>query len=653
MNILHYVILVFISIHSSLALSSQFSPSNFLSLWHSKHLYKFGDDIDLLVNTVSSSQSNIPYAYYKVPFVCPPSSSVKPVHLSLAEILNGDNLMQSDYQLVFGNDSPCLRLCDRIMAKRNIIKSIDLIKQNYIVDWVIDGLPASTTFISDNLTERKKYYVPGFPMGFVKGDDAYVNNHVLMVIRYHKEKDNQYSIVGFEVYPKSVDDFTCPGASKNFEHTKLDASNDFQLIHFTYSVYWKEEPEIDYNNRMKLFIDPSLIDSNGKLLSKPSNNNKAIHWVSLINSLVLATFVSLVAAFIILINFRSSIQSASQSSFAQISQNSFTKPRFLPLLSLLTGSGVQLVFTLLASGILSSLFLRKSFANDSKILALTIFILIIGGFFAGFSSIQLLKLFSTRGEQLSIWKTSLISSLSGSMLISLGLAIVVVVNTLIFSKDSPRSMKFSNFLQLFILYIFFQLPISLIGGLISRKFNLFTNLLSSSLDSAPYTSASNKVSVAKTPLYLRFPFSMLIIGLFPCGIVFIESRFVYMTLLSERATTYLLGFLVLSAILLSIVMIEIGIISTYIRLLKNTSQYNWQWWTFLNCSISIWLYLESTSLYQLLKKLKTEGSTSPFLFIAYSSILNTIVALTCGTLALWSATIFIYSIVLISTKKKD
>ena len=83
-------------------------------------------------------------------------------------------------------------------------RASELIKDGYVNHWSIDGLPGATTFESTN--HRKKYYAAGFPMGFVNPDDgiSYLYNHVMLVIRYHKEKgsSNENTIVGFEVYPK-------------------------------------------------------------------------------------------------------------------------------------------------------------------------------------------------------------------------------------------------------------------------------------------------------------------------------------------------------------------------------------------------------------------------------------------------------------------
>lgn len=246
---------------------------------------------------------------------------------------------------------------------------------------------------------------------------------------------------------------------------------------------------------------------------------------------------------------------------------------------------------------------------------------------------------------------------------TLSLIVVVITNVLVFDPDSPRSIKFGTFMFLFLVYVILQIPISVIGGIISKHFNLLTNLLAKKIPEFSSASVPMKKSTFKQssssskryPLYLRFPFSLLILGIIPCSIVFIESRFLYVTLLVERAsaTYFMYGFIISAAILLLVVMVEIGIVATYLRLLNVNSQVNWQWWTFLTCSFSIWIYLVPLSIYHLVFKMKLIDSGSPVLYMVYTTILNTIVSIACGSLALWSATMFVYAVVYSAGTKED
>lgn len=619
---------------------------NLNGLLNSKHTFKKGDRVDLLVNSATSiDKSHEPYAYYHLPFICPRSKGIKAAHLSLTELLNGDRFYQSDYQLSFGYDQPCLRLCDRIVTPNAVSRIQDIIENDYIYNWIIDGLPASTTFISYDGIDPKKYYIPGFSLGYKDGGDYYIYNHLMLVIRYHKETDDTFSIVGFEVYPKSVNGNQCPGLSRDHENLKVKTDKENKLlIPYTYAVYWREDYEVDYNNRWKMYIDPSTIDDAGNLMK--TSSNKSIHWASLVNSLVILSFVSIIVAFIVLSTF-----ATNNNTFNSIAQQSFITPNYLTLLSIIVGSGIQLIFTFLGSFLFYLLFFIFNYLEkDSKFVYLITVVLLIGGFFAGFSSVQNYKLFSNQ-PKISLKKTLAISSLSGSLLISIGLIVVIITNICVFDKNSPRSLKFGSVIIFFIIYIILQIPISIFGGLISLKFNFLTKTINKR--SISQQQPEPKSSVENIPVLLRFPVSLLIIGICPYSIVFIESRFLFTSLSTSNTSSLLYIFLILSTVLLFLVMMEIGIISSYFRLTKFKRLANWQWWVFYNCSLSIWLYLTATSIYYLFFKMQLLDNGSHILYIVYSIILNTVISLACGSSALWCANLFLFSIVFISNLKKD
>lgn len=64
-------------------------------------------------------------------------------------------------------------------------------------------MPGATSFVT--VDKSKKYYAAGFKLGYVEDDKVYINNHVMMVLRYRKDDKNpdKKVVVAFEVYPKS------------------------------------------------------------------------------------------------------------------------------------------------------------------------------------------------------------------------------------------------------------------------------------------------------------------------------------------------------------------------------------------------------------------------------------------------------------------
>ncbi|GMM30653.1 Tmn3 protein [Martiniozyma asiatica (nom. inval.)] len=562
---------------------------NFQLPFSSTKYYSNGDKVDLLVNTVDSPDSPS-LAYYKLPFVCPATAQSKPVHLSISEILNGDRFWQTDYRLEFGKDEHCLRICDRIISQKSAQRAYEMIKNDYVAEWVIDNLPGSTTLIQeDSDGDPKKYYVKGFALGFMEDDIAYFHNHVMLVIRWHKEggDENKKTIVGFEVYPKSVSDSHCPGASRGYQRFAFDLEAEKTLIPFTYSVYWREETEISYANRWKLYINPDAADES---------------WTSLINSIVLIAAISFVLAiYIIRSDFSSNVEI-------------FVEPKFLRVLSILTGSGVQLLFTFL--GLCIFLLFGMSTDQDTTVLTAIITLFLIGGFFGGFSAIQFYKTFSTK--PITVKRTILIASMSGTCLLILSFCISLIPNFIVYSKKSPRFIRFGIWMVLILGYIFTQLPISLMGGLISLKFDYLSLILRSSIPK-PKTATKN---------FTRPSIFMILLPLLPVLIILIQLKFLYRLLFINKSTSPLLYFsLLLTLFLLLSITAQIGIISTRL--------YGPHWNTFLTISVGVFIYLSAGSLWYIIRRMKLVDAGGPILFAVYSGMAAFGVAVALGAWAVW------------------
>jgi transmembrane 9 superfamily member 2/4 len=97
--------------------------TDLIHLGFSIRSYRDDEAIPLLVNKVFSDSTQLQYAYYDLPFVCPPTGkkhggstfgSGHSISLNLGEVLRGDRIMTSDYDLVMGQDVECQYLCSHI-----------------------------------------------------------------------------------------------------------------------------------------------------------------------------------------------------------------------------------------------------------------------------------------------------------------------------------------------------------------------------------------------------------------------------------------------------------------------------------------------------------------------------------------------------------
>lgn len=286
--------------------------------------YRDDENIPLLVNKVYSDTSQLQYAYFDLPFVCPPTgdkhhgssfASGHSIPLNLGEVLRGDRIKISDMEVNMGQDIDCQYLCDRVIG-REIKWAQQLIDGEYRVEWILDNLPGATSFVTIDRT--RKYYSAGFKLGYKDFDMAtgkeqyYLYNHHTLVIRWRqapgKGGDNGGKvIVGFEVYPKSIsaghrNETGCPfdvsgdqdplvlyipannsRLNEQYPDSSYVPSQDIadladgatMTIPYTYSVYFREDNDIEWANRWDLYFTDQAESS-------------FTHWLAIVNSLIIS-----------------------------------------------------------------------------------------------------------------------------------------------------------------------------------------------------------------------------------------------------------------------------------------------------------------------------------------------------------------------------
>lgn len=294
--------------------------------------YTDDEAIPLHVNKVYSDNTQLQYAYYDLPFVCPPTgkkhagvASGRSVSLNLGEVLRGDRIMTSDYDLVMGQDQECQYLCSHETSRKGIKRAQQLVDDGYVAEWIVDNLPGATSFVTVDRTQ--KYYAAGFKIGYkdyspVTGKPRhFINNHLTLVLRWRKAPGRSGEqggkvIVGFEVYTKSIGpadrkDSGCPIdvhhptdgmelyiapnmtnlASKYPFSSYLPEDDDFDdgttvTIPYTYSVYFREDDRVGWANRWDLYFNNQ-------------EESSRIHWLAILNSLVIAGLLSAAVAVVI------------------------------------------------------------------------------------------------------------------------------------------------------------------------------------------------------------------------------------------------------------------------------------------------------------------------------------------------------------------
>lgn len=112
--------------------------------------YPEGASVDLKVNKLTSVKTQLPYRYYTLPY-CQPDVIQESVE-NLGEILEGDLIENSPYEIHMRVNETCKVLCRRKLTADDRAKFRSLIGDEYLVNWFVDNLPAATRYVRRGVT---------------------------------------------------------------------------------------------------------------------------------------------------------------------------------------------------------------------------------------------------------------------------------------------------------------------------------------------------------------------------------------------------------------------------------------------------------------------------------------------------------------------
>jgi transmembrane 9 superfamily member 1 len=192
-------------------------------MWSSSVVaYRPGDRIPLYVNKVGPYYNPFEtYDYYSMPFCQPIEKTNKA--LTLSEILDGDRLTESQYDIRFLKEIPTSVICEKTFLPQDIDLLRRAVEQLYYYEFVLDGILIRGFLghmkVNQNAADGK-------------GRSAFIWKHLHFVIEYNDE----------DVIMASVD--TAKSQLFNLDDIKHGVP-----IRFTYDVTWKKS-DVTYNNRM-------------------------------------------------------------------------------------------------------------------------------------------------------------------------------------------------------------------------------------------------------------------------------------------------------------------------------------------------------------------------------------------------------------------
>ena len=77
---------------------------------------------------------------------------MKKVAENLGELLSGDSIESSPYELYMKKDEFCKVLCEVNLDKKDVEHFKNMVKEDYHHNWIIDNLPAATRYVRRGAT---------------------------------------------------------------------------------------------------------------------------------------------------------------------------------------------------------------------------------------------------------------------------------------------------------------------------------------------------------------------------------------------------------------------------------------------------------------------------------------------------------------------
>ncbi|XP_061990780.1 transmembrane 9 superfamily member 11 [Rosa rugosa] len=617
------------------------------------HKYAVGNELWVKVNSLTSIDTEIPFSYYSLPF-CEPPNGIKDSAENLGELLMGDRIENSPYRFKMHTNESEIFLCKSgpLDADRlNLLKK--RIDEMYQVNLILDNLPAI------RYTKKEGFLLrwTGYPVGIKVKDVYYVFNHLKFKVLVHKYEEPNVArvmgtgdgaeviptvakadsdvpgwiIVGFEVIPCSFmhnadavkklnmyDKY--PTAIKCDPTTVAMAVDDKKPIIFSYEVEF-EESDIKWPSRWDAYL---------------KMEGSKVHWFSILNSLMVITFLAGIVLVIFLRTVRRDLtryEELDKEAQAQMNEelsgwklvvgDVFRAPDHPALLCIMVGDGVQILGMAVVTILFAALGFMSPASRGTLITGMLFFYMILG-IAAGYVAVRLWRTIGCGDKTgwVSVsWKVSCFFP-------GIAFLILTTLNFLLWGSHSTGAIPFSLFVILILLWFCISVPLTLIGGYLGAKaphieFPVRTNQI------------PREIPAQKYPSWLL----VLGAGTLPFGTLFIELFFIMSSIWMGRVY-YVFGFLFIVLILLVVVCAEVSLVLTYMHLCVE----DWKWWWksfFASGSVAIYIFLYSIN-YLVFDLKSLSGPVSATLYLGYSLFMVIAIMLATGTVGFLSSFWFVH-----------
>ncbi|KZV21613.1 hypothetical protein F511_17638 [Dorcoceras hygrometricum] len=308
--------------------------------------FQLGETLEVKVNKLSSTKTQLPYDYYSLSY-CKPQKIINGAE-NLGEVLRGDRIENSVYTFNMKVPQSCKIACPVKLdasAAKNFKKKI---VEDYRVNMILDNLPVAVVWQTMDGSQQK-IYERGFRVGYRTNQKYFIYNHLSFKVKYHQDPDaNTARVVGFEVFPLSI--------NHKYEKWEDNMTKLTTCMPSTQSKLAILPQEIDADKEIVFTYDVSFESSDIRWASRWDTylymRDDQIHWFSIINSLMIVIFLSGIVAMIMMRTLYKDIvkynqldqeEALDETGWKLVHADVFRPPNNYSLLCVYVGTGVQVL----------------------------------------------------------------------------------------------------------------------------------------------------------------------------------------------------------------------------------------------------------------------------------------------------------------------
>lgn len=521
------------------------------------HRYKDGDHVPLFANKVGPFHNpSETYQYYDMPFCSP--TDVKHKSEDLGEVLEGDRMVTTLYNVTFKTNKTSERLCSMKLNPKDISKFKTAVEQDYYFQMFFDDLPL-WGFIG-KIPEEKRYLL---------------FTHVHFDVKYNEDRVIEISV---STDPNQAVDIT----------TEKDLEVDF-----TYSTKW-ESTETAFEHRMEKYQKYSFLPQ-----------HLEIHWFSIINScvtvLLLTGFLATILMRVLKNDFikytNEDEEDPEETGWKYIHGDVFRFPPYPNIFSAVIGSGTQLLVLVFFIFGLSLVGVFYPYNRG----ALNTACLVIYALTAGISGYVSAHLYRQMGGE--SWVRNLL--LTGSLFSGPLFLVFCFNNTVAIAYRSTAALPFGTIVIIAIIWALVTFPLTVLGGIAGKN--------NKSEFYAPCRTNKYPREIPALPWYRNTIPQMCMAGFLPFSAIYIELYYIFASVWGHKIyTIYSILFIVF--IILIIVTAFITVALTYFQLA--IEDHDW-WWRSVFCGGSTGFFIYGYCYYYYFVRSDMTGLMQTSFFFGY------------------------------------